>query len=87
MVGDCGTRVTEPRRTVRSAAVLDAQVRCVRDSRLHAQAIVSTSGTSSFDAGWEEELAPRNDGTEFFIAELAGVAIGVGSSLSQPESH
>ncbi len=61
---------------IRSATVADARQLYLWDEKPHVQAAVSTSGTSSFEADWEEELSTRSDGTEFFIAEVSGVAIG-----------
>ena len=61
---------------IRPAIVADARQLYLWDEKPHVQAAVSSSGTSSFEAHWEEELAERADGTEFFIAEVSGVAIG-----------
>lgn len=66
--------------TIRKATPADAPVLYAWDDKPHVQAAVSNSGTTSFEANWEEELADRVDGTEFFIAEVAtqdgAVAIG-----------
>lgn len=61
---------------IRPATIEDAAQLYLWDEKPHVQAAVSNSGTSSFDADWEEELAQRSDGTEFFIAQVATVAIG-----------
>lgn len=61
---------------IRPAILSDAAVLAVWDEKPHVQAAVSNSGTSSFDTDWIDELGVRSDGTEFFIAELHGVAIG-----------
>ena len=39
-------------------------------------ACVSDSGEIGFDLDWNDELAERDDGTEFFIAEVDGQPIG-----------
>jgi len=46
------------------------------DGKPHIRAAVSNDGSVSFDCDWDEELAPRGDGTEFFIAEVASQSIG-----------
>lgn len=61
---------------VRLATIDDAAVLYRWDKKPHVQAAVSDSGTSSFDADWEDELAPRDDGTLFLIAEADGVPFG-----------
>lgn len=55
---------------IRKATEADSVKLYEWDKKPHVQAAVSNNGTSSFDADWEEELADRDDGTEFFIAEL-----------------
>lgn len=55
---------------IRRAVASDAALLYRWDEMPHVKASVSNSGTSSFDSNWEEELAPRSDGTEFFIAEV-----------------
>ncbi len=61
---------------IRPATDADAEQLYLWDQKPHVLAAVSNSGTSSFDEDWYEELAPRSDGTEFFIAEVSGRAIG-----------
>jgi len=61
---------------IRKATASDAATLYAWDEKPHVMAAVSNDGSSSFDADWEEELAPRNDGTEFFIAEVHEVPIG-----------
>lgn len=56
--------------TIRTATLADAARLYEWDEKPHVQAAVSNSGTTSFEADWEEELAVRADGTEFFIADL-----------------
>ena len=46
------------------------------DEKPHVRAATSNEGTIAFDADREEELAPRADGTELFIAELGARPIG-----------
>ncbi len=55
---------------IRKATVADAAKLYEWDKKPHVQAAVSNSGTTSFEADWEDELADRVDGTEFFIAEI-----------------
>lgn len=62
--------------TLRLATEQDAETLYRWDTKPHVQASASTSGTVSFEADWEEELEPRDDGTEFYIAEISDVAIG-----------
>jgi len=58
---------------IRAATVADSGKLYEWDKKPHVQAAVSNSGSSSFDADWEEELADRDDGTEFYIAEVASI--------------
>ncbi len=57
--------------TIRKATLADVPALYKWDEKPHVQAAVSNTGTTSFEANWEEELADRVDGTEFFIAEVA----------------
>ena len=46
------------------------------DEMPHVKEATSEDGMSGFEADWAEELAPREDGCEFWIAEVGGRAIG-----------
>ena len=61
---------------VRHAVESDTASLYAWDEKPHVKAAVSNDGTKSFDSNWEEELKPRVDGTEFFIAEVDHVPIG-----------
>ena len=62
--------------SIRAAEPRDAT--CLRrwDEKPHVRAATSNDGSVAFDADWDEELAPRDDGTEFFVAEVDGTPIG-----------
>jgi len=62
---------------IRPATVADAAILYLWDEKPHVQAAVSNSGTVSFEANWEEELAARGDGTEFFIAEVSSTTADI----------
>ena len=61
---------------IRAATESDAALLYAWDEKPHVMAATSNDGTKSFDAHWEEELLPRSDGTEFFIAEVEIFPIG-----------
>ncbi|MBX2879778.1 MAG: acetyltransferase [Granulosicoccus sp.] len=61
---------------IRQASLNDASILYQWDEKPHVKAATSNSGNVGFDADWEEELAERDDGTEFFIAEVSGVPVG-----------
>lgn len=61
---------------IRIATPADASTLDAWDEKPHVKAATSNDGETSFDADWLEELGPRTDGTEFFIAELNGHPIG-----------
>jgi len=61
---------------IRRAKPNDAPQLYLWDKEPHVMAATSNSGTQSFDADWDDELAPRNDGTEFYIAEVNNKPIG-----------
>ena len=62
--------------TVRPATPADVPALERWDGKPHVRAATSNDGSVAFDADWEEELAPRDDGTELFVAELDGTPIG-----------
>ncbi|MBX2836305.1 MAG: acetyltransferase [Gammaproteobacteria bacterium] len=62
--------------SIRLALVDDVPQLYRWDEKPHVQKAVSNSGTIGFDANWEEELGVRDDGTEFFIAEVNSEPIG-----------
>ena len=61
---------------IRPATPTDASILYAWDEKPHVKAATSNDGSKSFDADWEEELLPRSDGTEFFIALVSEVPIG-----------
>lgn len=61
---------------VRKATLADSATLAAWDEKPHVKAATSNDGQTSFDADWLEELGPREDGTEFFIAEVNGKPIG-----------
>jgi len=68
--------MTDRALSIRNATIEDIDQLYKWDEKPHVQASISTSGTQSFDVDWKDELSPRTDGTELFIAEAGGVAIG-----------
>jgi len=60
---------------IRPATVADAAILYEWDEKPHVKAAVSNSGMVSFEADWEEELAARDDGVEFFIAEVSNTPV------------
>ncbi len=66
----------ENRLSIRLATESDAAVLYIWDENPHVMAATSNDGSKSFDANWEEELLPQQDGTQFFIAEVDGTPIG-----------
>lgn len=62
--------------SIRRATKLDSEVLYAWDKKPHVMSATSNDGSASFDANWEEELMPRHDGTEFFIAEVDDMPIG-----------
>ena len=60
---------------MRPATLKDVSLLYHWDEKPHVKAATSNDGTQSFDAEWEQELAPRADGTEFLIAEVDSVPI------------
>ena len=63
--------------TIRTATLADVPDLERWDEKPHVRAATSNDGSVAFDADWDDELAPREDGTEFFVAELDGVPIGM----------
>jgi len=61
---------------IRLAVPEDASTLRCWDGKPHVRAAISNDGNVSFKCGWDEELAPRSDGTEFFIAEVDSLPIG-----------
>ena len=61
---------------VRPAVLGDAAQFYRWDEKPHVRKATSNDGSVSFDAAWEEELGPRTDGTEFFVAEISSQPIG-----------
>ena len=68
--------VDQPTLEVRTATASDASLLSAWNQKPHVRWATSDSGTVAFDMVWEDELAPRRDGTEFFIAEVDGKPIG-----------
>ena len=68
--------MAEPDTIVRPAAPADAALLRRWDGKPHVRAATSNDGSVAFDADWDEELAPREDGTELFVAEVGGTPIG-----------
>lgn len=62
--------------SIRRALASDAAQLCRWDEKPHVKAATSVSGEHAFDVVWEEELAARSDGSEFFIAEVNTKPIG-----------
>lgn len=61
---------------LRQATPADADHLHSWDDEPHVRAATSDDAESGFDADWHAELAPRDDGTEFLIAEVDGTPIG-----------
>ena len=61
---------------VRAATLDDVDLLYRWDEMPHVKVATSNDATKAFDAEWEEELSPREDGTEFYIAEVGAVPIG-----------
>lgn len=61
---------------IRPAVPGDAAQLDYWDEKPHVRAAASNDGRVAFDCDWEEELGPRTDGTEFFIAEIDSLPIG-----------
>jgi aminoglycoside 6'-N-acetyltransferase len=61
---------------MRLATPADAAVLERWDSMPHVRAAISDDGRSGFDCDWTAELAPRDDGSAYFVAEAGGQPIG-----------
>lgn len=61
---------------LRPATLADVDQLQAWDEKPHVRAATSDDGQSGFDADWQDELAPRSDGSVYVIAEVDGVAIG-----------
>ncbi len=68
--------MSEANLSVRTATLDDIGLFERWDEMPHVKAAASNDGSTSFDADWEEELAPRQDGTELLIAQVGDVPIG-----------
>lgn len=68
--------MSEPKLLVRAATLNDVELFDRWDQMPHVKAATSNDASKAFDADWEEELSPREDGTEFLIAEVDDVPIG-----------
>lgn len=75
--------------SIRHATEADAALLYAWDEMPHVKAATSNDGSKSFDANWQEELMPRCDGTEFYIAEVDEVPIGAMQIINPAteESH
>ena len=61
---------------IRLARLSDIPTLTHWDEKEHVKAATTNDGSAGFDMDWEDELAPRSDGTEFLIAEVNGHPIG-----------
>ena len=61
---------------IRLARLSDIPTLTHWDEKEHVKAATTNDGSAGFDMDWENELAPRSDGTEFLIAEVNGHPIG-----------
>lgn len=61
---------------IRPAVAADAALLYAWDKKPHVMAATSNDASKAFDAEWEKELLPRDDGTYFLIAEVDGIPVG-----------
>ena len=62
---------------IRPARAADIPVLCKWDNEPHVIQATSSSGTVVQDDDWEDELAPRDDGTSHWIGQVGDTPIGV----------
>lgn len=62
---------------IRAASVEDVPTLYHWDEKPHVKSATSNDGSKALDVNWEDELRPRDDGTELLIAEVDRVPIGV----------
>ncbi len=62
--------------SIRTAKLNDIALLLRWDDKPHVKAATSISGENSFGFDWADELGPRDDGVEFFIAEVGDCPIG-----------
>ena len=65
-----------PTLAVRPATPADVPLFERWDEKPHVRAATSNDGSVAFDADWADELGPRDDGTELFVAEVDSAPIG-----------
>lgn len=62
---------------IRTASVDDVPTLYRWDEKPHVKRATSNDGSRALDVNWEDELQPRDDGTECLIAEIDSFPIGM----------